>query len=67
MSNAEKTILDMRKQYKEIKHAEKGLEEMEKVMEDFQELIDRGLAEPRGYTLKAIDERGFSFSSNMGE
>ena len=72
MSNAEKTILDMRKQYKEIKHA---LEKGKHVLcespialnkKECEELY--ALAKKKELVLmEAIDERGFSFSSNMDE
>lgn len=65
MSNAEKTILEMRKKYEKSDQIQKELESMEKIIMDFQDMIDKGLVQSRGYTLRSIEEEYFKNSFNM--
>ena len=59
MSSTVKNILEIRKQVR------KELESMEKTIKDFQDMVDKGLVQPRGYTLKTVDEECFTCSFNM--
>ena len=45
-------MLEIRKNFKQSKNSKKELEDMEKSIKDFQEMVDDGLVQPRGYTLK---------------
>lgn len=64
MSSTVKNILEIRKQYEKSKQVRKELESMEKTIKDFQDMIDKGLVQPRGYTLKTVDEECFTCSFN---
>lgn len=65
MNSAVDEILEIRKKFKQSKNSKKELEDMEKSIKDFQEMVDDGLVQPRGYTLKTIDDECFTCSSNM--
>ncbi len=65
MSSTVKNILEIRKQYEKSKQVRKELESMEKTIKDFQDMVDKGLVQPRGYTLKTVDEECFTCSFNM--
>lgn len=65
MSSTVKNILEIRKQYERSKQVRKELESMEKTIKDFQDMVDKGLVQPRGYTLKTVDEECFTCSFNM--
>ena len=65
MSSTVKNILEIRKQYEKSKQVGKELESMEKTIKDFQDMVDKGLVQPRGYTLKTVDEECFTCSFNM--
>ncbi len=58
-------MLEIRKNFKQSKNSKKELEDMEKSIKDFQEMVDDGLVQPRGYTLKTIDDECFTYSSNI--
>ena len=56
MSSTVKNILEIRKQYEKSKQVRKELESMEKTIKDFQDMVDKGLVQTSGYTLKTVDE-----------
>lgn len=65
MSSAVDEILEIRKKFKQSENSKKELEDMEKLIKDFQEMVDDGLVQPRGYTLKTIDDECFTYSFNI--
>ena len=65
MSSTADEILEIRKNFKQSKKSQKELEDMEKSIKDFQEMVDDGLVQPRGYTLKTIDDECFTYSFNI--
>lgn len=65
MSSAVDEILEIRKKFKQSKKSQKELEDIEKSIKDFQEMVDGGLVQPRGYTLKTIDDECFTYSFNI--
>jgi hypothetical protein len=65
MNSAVDEILEIRKKFKQSKNSKKELEDMEKSIKDFQEMVDDGLVQPRGYTLKTIVDECFTYSSNI--
>lgn len=65
MSSAADEILEIRKNFKQSKNSPKELKDMEKSIKDFQKMVGDGLVQPRGYTLKTIDDECFAYSSNI--
>ncbi len=65
MSSTKKNILKIRKMFEKSEQVRKELESMEKTIKDFQDMVDKGLVQPRGYTLKTVDEEYFTYSFNM--
>ncbi|MBW4763394.1 hypothetical protein KZO53_13160 [Prevotella melaninogenica] len=65
MNSAVDEILEIKKKFKQSKNSKKELEDMEKSIKDFQEMVDDGLVQPRGYTLKTINDECFTYSSNI--
>ena len=58
-------ILEIRKKFKQSENSKKELEYMEKSIKNFQKMVDDGLVQPRGYTLKTIDDECFICSFNI--
>lgn len=65
MSSAVDEILEIRKKFKQSENSKKELEYMEKSIKNFQKMVDDGLVQPRGYTLKTIDDECFICSFNI--
>lgn len=65
MSTIEKELLDILANEKEVPGIEiNSLNELEKSVKKYQELVENGVTKPRGYNLLTIDENVQTFKFN---
>jgi hypothetical protein len=57
MGNTEKEVRELTKNAKHVCHDTDSLRQFEKSAKEFQNLIDNGMAKPRGYNLQTIEDR----------